>query len=64
MRTVVIASSDHPNHTVLAREPQAYPRGRNADGPLPRPSWPRNAANAPASALNASNAGTPRTQAA
>ena len=49
---------DHPNHPALARKLQAYLRWRNAHA---RPMcWPPSAANAPASAANASNAGDAR----
>jgi hypothetical protein len=35
LRTFVIAGSDHPNHTVLARGLHAYPRWRNANARHP-----------------------------
>ena len=54
VRTFVLGGSDYRNHTVLARKLQDYLRWRNAPTPM---SWPPSAANAPASAANASNAG-------
>jgi hypothetical protein len=35
LRTFVIGSSDHPNHTVLARRLQNYLRWRNANARHP-----------------------------
>jgi hypothetical protein len=56
LRTSVIAGSNHPNHTVLARKLHAYLRWRNASAATPT-YWPPNAANAPASAANKNAAG-------
>ena len=59
VRTFVLGGSDHRNHPALARKLQAYLRWRNAHArhPACRPPF---AANAPASAANASNAGAAR----
>jgi hypothetical protein len=65
LRTFTMTGSDHPNHTVLARKLQDYLAWRNANArhPATPTSWPPSAANAPASAPNASNAGdAPRPQ--
>ena len=56
LRTFVMGTSDHPNHPALARRLQAYLRWRNARARHPA-CWPPSAANEPASAANASNAG-------
>jgi hypothetical protein len=59
VRTFVMGNSDHPNHPALARKLQDYLRWRNAHARHPA-CWPPSAANAPASAANASNAGAAR----
>ena len=59
VRTFVMGGSDHRNHPALARKLQAYLRWRNAHARHPA-CWPPFAANAPASAANASNAGAAR----
>ena len=62
LRTFVMGNSDYPNHTVLARKLQDYLRWRNAHArhPATPTCWPPGAANEPASAANASNAGAAR----
>ncbi|MDH6462738.1 hypothetical protein M2302_002919, partial [Micromonospora sp. A200] len=57
LRTFVIAGSDHPNHTVLARGLHAYLRAGATPTPATPTSWPPNAATAPASAVNDTAAG-------
>jgi hypothetical protein len=57
LRTFTMASSDHPNHTVLARKLQVYLAPGATPTPATPTSSPPSAANAPASAPNASNAG-------
>ena len=59
VRTFVKGNSDHRNHPALARRLQDYLRWRNAHARHPT-CWPPSAANAPASAANASNAGAGR----
>ena len=54
VRTFVMGGSDHRNHPALSRKLQDYLRWRNARARHP------SAANAPASAANASNAGAAR----
>ena len=56
VRTFVTGGSDYRNHTALARRLQAYLRWRNANART-LTCWPSSAANQPASAANASNAG-------
>jgi hypothetical protein len=56
VRTFVMGCCDHRNHTVLARKLQDYLRWRNANARHPDV-LPPSAANAPASATNASSAG-------
>jgi DDE superfamily endonuclease len=56
IRTFVMGGSDYHNHTVLARRLHNCLRWRNANARHPDV-WPPSAANAPASAANASNAG-------
>jgi hypothetical protein len=59
LRTFVMGGSDYPNHPALARRLQDYLRWRNAPPATPT-SWRPSAANEPASAANASNAGAAR----
>jgi hypothetical protein len=61
VRTFVMGGSDHRNHPALARKLQACLRWRNAHAPATPACWPPRAADAPASAANASNAGAPET---
>lgn len=56
LRMFIMANSNHPNHTVLARKVQKYLRWRNANARTPTSS-PHNAANEPAFAANDNNAG-------
>ena len=59
VRTFVMANSDYRNHPALARRCRI-----TCAGAMPTPAtptcWPPSAANAPASAANASNAGADR----
>jgi hypothetical protein len=59
VRTFVMGGSDYRIHPALARKLWACLRRRNAHPATPT-CWPRSAANAPASAANAGNAGAAR----
>jgi hypothetical protein len=61
LRNFVMGASNHPNHTMLARKLQTYLRWRNANARHPDVG-PNNAANEPASAANANNAGADPTR--
>ena len=60
VRTSVIGGSDHPNHTVLTSRLRPTCAGATLTPATPT-SWPPSAANEPASAANASNAGATQT---
>jgi RNA-directed DNA polymerase len=61
LRTFAMGNSNHPNHTVQTRKLQAYLRWRNTHARRPDVG-PNNAANEPASAANANNAGADPTR--